>query len=144
MPFLRQQEDRTPETKTPPEGGVFCILGGPGRNRTTDTRIFKTRLDRTRLRDSCCISQVASLTPIAGCVKEILGASDFAVPSGKSATQRFVGALVERDGRSVLGLGDRAWTGEVKSGETLASPKSFRDLGGMELPALAVLVERQV
>jgi hypothetical protein len=32
------------QTKTPPEGGVFYILGGPGRNRTTDTRIFKTRL----------------------------------------------------------------------------------------------------
>ena len=24
------------------------VLGGPGRNRTTDTRIFKTRLYRTR------------------------------------------------------------------------------------------------
>jgi len=31
------------ETKTPPEGGVLFVLGGPGRNRTTDTRIFNPR-----------------------------------------------------------------------------------------------------
>src|SRR5471030_2512641 len=41
----------TPETTTPTTDGWRCVndvLGGPGRNRTTDTRIFKTRLRRTR------------------------------------------------------------------------------------------------
>ena len=32
------------KTKTPPEGGVLTVLGGPGRNRTTDTRIFNPLL----------------------------------------------------------------------------------------------------
>ena len=32
------------------------VLGGPGRNRTTDTRIFKTRLCRSRQSDTCGIS----------------------------------------------------------------------------------------
>jgi hypothetical protein len=35
-----------PQTKTPPEGGVLFVLGGPGRNRTTDTRIFNPLLYR--------------------------------------------------------------------------------------------------
>ncbi len=45
----REQELRTPETKKPTGGGwlsVQLILGGPGRNRTTDTRIFNPLLYR--------------------------------------------------------------------------------------------------
>jgi hypothetical protein len=30
--------------KKPPRGGFFFVLGGPGRNRTTDTRIFNPLL----------------------------------------------------------------------------------------------------
>jgi hypothetical protein len=93
---------------------------GPGAESNRRHKDFQTRLCRARLRDSCCISPVASLTPVAGRVKAILGALDFAIPSGKSERPQFVGALVERDRRSVLGLGDRAWTGEVRRGETVA------------------------
>ena len=54
----RSRGFHVPKTKTPTGMGwrsVRDVLGGPGRNRTTDTRIFKTRVRQSRQDVSCCV-----------------------------------------------------------------------------------------
>lgn len=83
------------------------------------------------------------MTPTAECVKDILDAWDFPVPSDRSAMRRFVAALVWHYRCGVFGPTDRAWTGEAGSARTGASRKSFREPGGAEVSVIAMLAERQ-
>jgi hypothetical protein len=41
------------KTKNPAQGGMFRFFGGPGRNRTTDTRIFNPLLYRLSYQAIC-------------------------------------------------------------------------------------------
>ena len=77
----RTQELTVVETRTPTSYSWRClndVLDGPGRNRTTDTRIFKTRVWESGYQVSNCINSLSGRTDLISVVpsKSLIYARD--------------------------------------------------------------------